>query len=385
MKRYNVLDGLRGVAASIIAIAHFPVLSHFSQTRFCQSSSLCVDFFFVLSGFVICGNYAPSLKNSVQLFKFIYLRFFRLYPLHLFFCIVMLVEYISLLIFAGALGGGVGRSLIFSDQFSPLSIILNILLLSGIGIPGGAPLNPPSWSISVEFYVYILFSILSILGKRFLIFTSILIFSLSIFILAWSSGTLHPAQPSLIIFRGLVGFFAGVICYFLYENLRILEFLNNLKFVAGAFECAFMIFVIYYIYNLFGPGAWSFLAPIVFAFLILLLSFETGLVSKLLLMKFFQYLGKISYSIYLCHWSVIYLYRAFIIFLQKITGTNILFNYLDHDSLIGVTTIWGDFHTVLYFIVVVLLAHVSYKFIEAPCRIWSRQKVNHKAYILNDK
>ena len=83
-ERFAVLDIFRGVFSSLVVFFH---LSAFSATpvinnKFVYNSDLFVDFFFVLSGFVIAYSY-QFIKTGTELGKFYKKRFFRLYPLHL--------------------------------------------------------------------------------------------------------------------------------------------------------------------------------------------------------------------------------------------------------------------------------------------------------------
>ena len=77
------LESLRGIAAVMVAVSHFRIDSFIYQNQFIGNSYLWVDFFFVLSGFVIALNYQYKIKNFQSLFAFQAKRFIRLYPLHL--------------------------------------------------------------------------------------------------------------------------------------------------------------------------------------------------------------------------------------------------------------------------------------------------------------
>lgn len=56
-ERFLVLDSWRGICALLVALFHFPTSSIISQSAFVGGSYLFVDFFFVLSGFVIASSY----------------------------------------------------------------------------------------------------------------------------------------------------------------------------------------------------------------------------------------------------------------------------------------------------------------------------------------
>ena len=82
MKRYETLDALRGVAALAVLIFH---LSAFGLgANLAPHAYLAVDFFFVLSGFVIAHAYGEALASSLSWFDFARRRVFRLFPLALF-------------------------------------------------------------------------------------------------------------------------------------------------------------------------------------------------------------------------------------------------------------------------------------------------------------
>jgi peptidoglycan/LPS O-acetylase OafA/YrhL len=83
LPRFAVLDSWRGIAACMVALFHLRVLSHVGDAALVRHASLFVDFFFVLSGFVITGGYAERLAAGFGAWRFALLRFGRLYPLHL--------------------------------------------------------------------------------------------------------------------------------------------------------------------------------------------------------------------------------------------------------------------------------------------------------------
>src|SRR5688500_8507161 len=87
-KRYTVLDSWRGIAACCVVFFHFEAFSHIYDIPLVRNSFLFVDFFFVLSGFVIAANYQERLVGGFGVFRFIVLRFGRLYPLHLFVLVI---------------------------------------------------------------------------------------------------------------------------------------------------------------------------------------------------------------------------------------------------------------------------------------------------------
>src|ERR1039457_3262386 len=90
--RFHALDGLRGIAALLVVLLHVEWHNHLTGTRFVRNGYLSVDLFFILSGFVIAANYSAQIVDIPTSLRFLGLRFFRLYPLH----IVMLGAFICL-------------------------------------------------------------------------------------------------------------------------------------------------------------------------------------------------------------------------------------------------------------------------------------------------
>lgn len=90
-KRYfGELESLRGIAALMVVLYHVEWSNPLTPHTFFRNGYLMVDFFFVLSGFVICYNYGQKIYNGKDVVRFMFLRFGRLYPLHLFYLIIFL-------------------------------------------------------------------------------------------------------------------------------------------------------------------------------------------------------------------------------------------------------------------------------------------------------
>lgn len=86
--RFQVLDSFRGIAAVFVVIHHMHYQGSITEFSFFKESSLFVEFFFVLSGFVLTHAYA--FKSQLVFKDFFIARTFRIMPLH----IIMLFVYI---------------------------------------------------------------------------------------------------------------------------------------------------------------------------------------------------------------------------------------------------------------------------------------------------
>ncbi len=144
--RHNAsLDGLRGVAALAVCISHMSLaISPGKPTPF--HGNLAVDFFFILSGFVIDRAYTDKLRTSMSVARFTALRIIRLFPLIL-------------------LGMALGI-VVFGPQFSPgqlAAIVATGLLMLPISIAGNGffPLDNPLWSLLYEFWANLLYAFLA--------------------------------------------------------------------------------------------------------------------------------------------------------------------------------------------------------------------------------
>ena len=154
--RYEALDSLRGICALLVCLFHFHANGPIAPLAFVRGSWLFVDFFFVLSGFVIAANYRQRLIDGKFLRGFVILRFGRVYPLHLVMLLAFLV--VELLGTMLASGNGAQRPM-FDDHHSVFAIYTNLTLTQAFGLHDVLTWNQPSWSIAVEFWTYLLFAL----------------------------------------------------------------------------------------------------------------------------------------------------------------------------------------------------------------------------------
>jgi peptidoglycan/LPS O-acetylase OafA/YrhL len=145
MKKHDfvTLDGMRGLAALAVVTHHCPGLEDLLPVGY-----LAVDFFFMLSGFVIAHAYERKLRDRMTFFQFLLIRIIRLYPLYL----------LSLAI---AVAGEISQ--IASDHQIDVTIFLINLgtalffLPSPTGI-GPFPINGPAWSLFFELFANVMFA-----------------------------------------------------------------------------------------------------------------------------------------------------------------------------------------------------------------------------------
>ncbi|WP_153801250.1 acyltransferase family protein [Foetidibacter luteolus] len=163
---YETLDGLRGMAAISIVVFHFFefIFPDYKDSPL-GHGYLAVDFFFLLSGFVI-GYAYDSRMQTMGMGSFFRNRLIRLHPMVIFGTVLGLIEYIITPFNNSVQSAGWGN--IF------LSFVCHLLLVPLAILPnrgdGVFPLNSPSWSLSTEYIANIFYAlVLSRVSRKILI------------------------------------------------------------------------------------------------------------------------------------------------------------------------------------------------------------------------
>ena len=362
------LTPLRGMAALLVAVFHFEMaMGRFVPARismFFEKSYLMVDLFFVMSGFIMLHVYGSGFsrgltKDNVR--HFFVARFARTYPLHLFtlLLLVLIVRYLT----------NWGNPPIPLEQ--PRDILPNVFLLQSFGVCHIYNWNIPSWSISAEWGAYILFPLLALWSGRRKTSASAL---LAVFVAAayicimYVLPRVNPLSPSTPVphnlnttfdygyLRGIAGFVIGMLIYQLYHR-------EGVRAVFGS-DRATVVIVLLVIAGLhFAIN--DALVVLLFAALVYNFAVNNGALHRVCNNRVLQYLGDISYSIYLMQ-----------IFPQEpfshgwrlpgVTGTARGKFNIDFGP--------GLFYCVIYLVLLVALASITYYMIERPCRKFINQR-----------
>ncbi len=315
--RINKLDGLRGIFSLLVVLYHFSpfLLSQQVYDYFFIRQSRCfVDFFFVLSGYVIAVNYDHAIDNVNLFFTYVKKRFIRLYPLLLYSTLIVLfyeIIYNNFLVHYIKVENQSTTSHLFSRTLDTL-LFTNATPILG----SDYGMNLPSWSISSEMISYLAFGVISLyaVGKRKNILVLLIVISCFVF-------SIYHQQ---YFFTSSFGFVRGLICfslgYFVFKFSSYSFSINkNLELFIPL-----ILLAIFYQLNSFPIGVKRelfglFSIPLFFAIAILVLLKTNGFLSQFLETKPLQFLGKISYSIYLNHSIVIYIFPDFVfLFLKKL-------------------------------------------------------------------
>lgn len=339
-----------------VVLFHMRWVNSATELAFFREAHLLVEFFFVLSGFVLTHSYGYRKELSFK--QFFWSRFFRLYPLHIaMFLLVLLFQFLKELS-QSYLGVSFGEAA-FTGRFAIEEIVPNLLLLQAwTPFTHHLSFNYPSWSISIEFYIYFLlfFSIATIKTYKLFAWLS---WSLSAFFMLFLEAEIF-VKPVLY---GLSCFFGGACLYVLYRKVSHIKLHY---WTATSLEVASLTSVIFSLGMEFQANDKVIVCSALFMLTILTYAFESGGVSRFLRIKLLQLMGKLSYSLYLTHAVVLMYLGAIFTIIEKLTGTQIRYMYGGTELYdLGNTTV-NNIVVLTIVVAIVAISFVIYRYIEIP-------------------
>jgi peptidoglycan/LPS O-acetylase OafA/YrhL len=296
-KHFEILDGLRGVAALAVVVFHFMEWVYTDASKnFIGHGFLAVDFFFCLSGFVIGYAYDDRMAKMGVL-KFFKSRIIRLHPL------VIAGSVLGLFAFLFDPFGG--HPELYSSAKIILAFICAVLL---IPLPVIADrgfnlfsFNAPSWSLFWEYVANIVYAfVLYKIGRSYLLLLTI-ISAVAICLVSYYSGNLLGGWSGPTFWDGgariSYSFLAGLL---IYRSNWIIK--NKLGFV-GIAILLFLAFIMPF-------SKWNWLSePLVVLFYFpLLIALGAGATLTPGLKKVCVCSGKISYPLYMTHYAVLWMF-----------------------------------------------------------------------------
>ena len=316
---YDLLDGLRGVAALMVIWYHvfegFAFASN-SAIETLNHGYLAVDFFFILSGFVIGYAYDDRWGKSLTMKDFFKRRLIRLHPM----------------VIMGAVLGAIQGSVQWDGTHVAISMIMLSLLctiffipaMPGVGyeVRGNGemfPLNGPCWSLFFEYIGNILYALFirRLSNKALTVFVVLLGVALAAFAVfnvstygnigvGWTLDGVNFLGGSL---RMLFPFSLGML---MSRNFKPMK-------VKGAFWiCTIALIALFSVPYLEGleplcmNGVYEAFCVIV-AFPIILWIGASGTTTDKQSTKICKFLGDISYPVYVIHYPLMYLFYAWLI------------------------------------------------------------------------
>ncbi|WP_123852782.1 acyltransferase family protein [Chryseobacterium shandongense] len=329
----------RFIAAMAIVISHFNKDLFLYKIKFISDiflrANVGVSYFFILSGFIMIVAYHK--KEKIEYLDFYRNRIARIYPLYV-----------------------VGLLLYFVTRYSDFGFYKTFLYLSGIQswLPGKALiLNFPGWSISVEFLFYLVFPWLynylyskgnkSIWIIAVLIWIGTQVFS-NLYINSLSYKGPHTDSHEFIHY-----FPPWHINEFLIGSLTGIFFVKNRK--EKNYDLAIvLVFIAILLSLVFIPlNFHNGLMAIFFVPAIYMISCNNGMITKVFSMKPLEFLGEISYAIYIIHIPVLYILRSFLWDNFHISQSNAVF--------------W------IYILVLMVVSALFYQHVEKPMRDYLRK------------
>ena len=357
---FAALDGFRGLLALVVAIHHSQWFSYMNYKSFINEGFVLIDLFFVFSGFLLYRLYGRNLKTGADVMDFIKRRFARLYPIH-FFMLMVFLAFNLLRLWIYNAGGGDGNTPPFGAGSADnwYSFVSNLLLTHSMGIHDALSFNWPSWTVSVEFYVYFLFAAVILFIKPSKGWHMTLI-ACGIGLVYFGLSTVAPKMDITYdygFWRCIGGFFTGVIGAWMYIRFNYLKDKFNqhiwttLELLALSFYLSFTIY--------FLGSSQFFVAPFALLF-VFVFAFDNGLISKFMSHKIFSYLAKISYSVYMTH--------VLIAVVFDIAARKFLIGFVQPYNV--EQGIWGDLFLIPYLLAVIFVSHFTWRYVEGYGGRW---------------
>lgn len=364
-RSFDELESLRGVAALLVVFNHIPAWNPalYDFVLFRQGG-LMVDLFFVLSGFIIHKAYHKRLNSGPQVVSFMRNRFARLYPLHLAtLAIFVLIEYLR----QSSDQLGVHRA---NDVTAPTIGIFFQHLFMVQAIPPFHNIhtfNNPSWSIGVEFYVYLLFALATLLFRHRAVWVA-----LAAFVGGGALILLDTFPLASWFLRGVAGFALGTLvstcctpCNYTPKPGRgAAPWVSELLLVSifGATIAASWI----------GSRAAGMIVMLLTAAYVLstILRHQDsvpGPMAKLMRHPSMIWLGTLSFTFYLMHGAVIWFMNNLARFVLKWPDALVYGTWKPQASF-G----WALAYTLLTVAITLVISHVVKRFYEDPARVWLR-------------
>ena len=322
-----------------------PVASHWRDWGFIQHSYLFVDYFFVLSGFVIAHAYANRLKSGRDAGRFMVRRFGRIWPLHL-------------LILAAFIGLELARLILHFDSAPPFTrdrsieaIFTNLALIQAWHVHPYLTWNGPSWTLSAEWACYLIFAGLVLIApKRFRWIGLVLAIIGGALVLSyarrWMNTTYDFAVP-----RAVYGFFLGCLLQGLWTRIPRLKggAATLLEIAAIVAACVFIGY---------AQGPITVAVTLGFVALIWVFAGEEGMLSRVLDHPALVNLGRWSFAIYMVHMFIL---TVMMIVARKLDLVPV--RRIDFGS------VWlNDLFAVAMFGFIVAVAVVAHRLVEQPAQ-----------------
>jgi peptidoglycan/LPS O-acetylase OafA/YrhL len=295
--------------------------------------------------------------------RFLIQRLGRVYPLHVF-MLLCFVAWETLRLLTHSEGA-------FAGPNAAPGVITNLLLVQSMGVHDSLTWNGPAWSISTEWWSYVLFALVCAwLGMRNWVLLATAI-AAPILLLHLSASGMDTTYDWGYV-RCVFGFALGVACYRIYSLAAPVVRSPGVATMTVA-ECAIVFSVVAFV-SAAGTSPMSFMAPFVFAAAVLIFAAEGGLVSRVFHSRPLKWLGMVSYSIYLTHFFFVLILPPVV---KRIVHQDLWTPMQLPDSqwvlAFGRNEVEGTLFYAAVVAVTLAASALTYRFIEVPGREWTRK------------
>lgn len=328
---YALLDGLRGVAALLVVWYHvfegFQFAGNKPVIDFINHGYLAVDFFFILSGFVVGYAYDNRWGKTLTLGGFFRHRLIRLQPM-----VIMgaVIGAASFLLSGMERWDGTHATL----WLTFLAFVCGCLMLPALpGMPREVrgngemfPLNGPCWSLFFEYIGNIVYALLiRRLSTRLL---AVLSFALCC-ALAWFAVTDQSGYGSIgvgwtVDRTNILGGSLRMLCPFT-MGLLLSRIFKPIHYARGAFWIsAALLLAIFHVPYIYSDGALSLngmfeAACIIAVFPLVVWYAASGKTTDITSTRICRFLGDISYPLYIVHYPLMYAFYMWLIKTRQYT------------------------------------------------------------------
>lgn len=349
-QRFKALDAWRGLCALLVALEHINTSSFLHQNGLVHRGYRFVDFFFVLSGFVIAHAYRERLQTGwADVRSFMIRRVGRLWPLHA----VVLAGFVAFQV-VSVLSTPQKSSFLEHNTISTLPA--NLLLVQSWGWLHHGTWNNPAWSISTELFAYTVFAAAcSFVPRRWLSAAALVIATGSAIVIVEVAPVDMRSTFDFGIFRCLFGFMTGVLVRSLWQRREVrVGTIGELATIAAVIAGVVLL----------PDGAPALAVTPLFAIAVWVFAAEDGRVSAALCTRAPQALGLWSYSIYMVHALVAVLMLAAAFAATRI-GIPLFGRVHGVAGIVGAPVLTTSV-TIAYLAIIVALARLTYLRVEVP-------------------
>ena len=361
---YELLDGLRGVAALVVIWYH--VFEGFATSPFDQRFNhgyMAVDFFFILSGFVVGYAYDDRWGRTLNIRNFFKRRLIRLHPMVVLGVVLGAITFII----QGSMQWD-GTHVAFSMVL--LAMLLNLFLIPAV--PGTGPevrgngemypLNGPNWSLFFEYIGNIAYALFlrRLSTKALAVFVAAAGIGLATFAIGNFSGFGHIGVGWTLADNNLPG---GLLrMFFSFSAGLLMSRIIKPANIRGSFWiCTLSIIFLLSLPHLGGSqapwinGIYDSIC-ILLLFPLILYVGASGKATDKYTSRICKFLGDISYPVYVVHYPFLYLFYAWLWSGEKIE--------FSQAWPIALLLFFGN----------ILLAYAALKLYDEPVRRWLTKK-----------